>query len=82
MVKAEFFFHLLVSLLANPPRLDGGGLRANGDIRGIQKMMRAHLTLHVYQMTLMATAEDGNYEIESERGAGHGVCSGSWCWSR
>ena len=24
VVKAEFFFHLLVSLLANPSRLDGG----------------------------------------------------------
>jgi len=26
MVKTKFFFHLLVSLLANPTRLDGGGL--------------------------------------------------------
>jgi len=25
VVKTEFFFHLLVSLLANPSRLDGGG---------------------------------------------------------
>ena len=24
VVKTELFFHLLVSLLANPPRLDGG----------------------------------------------------------
>ena len=24
VIKAEFFLHLLVSLLANPPRLDGG----------------------------------------------------------
>ena len=24
VVKTEFFFHLLVSLLANPSRLDGG----------------------------------------------------------
>ena len=24
VVKTEFFFHLLVSLLANPTRLDGG----------------------------------------------------------
>ena len=28
VIETEFFFHLLVSLLADPPRLDGGSQRA------------------------------------------------------
>jgi hypothetical protein len=30
VIETEFFFHLLVSLLANPTRLDGGRLRSAG----------------------------------------------------
>ena len=32
VIKTEFFFHLLVSLLANPSRLDGGRQRAQADL--------------------------------------------------
>src|SRR5262249_62432975 len=33
VVKTKFFFHLLVSLLANPTRLDGGCCGAQGGLR-------------------------------------------------
>src|SRR6476469_9858759 len=33
VVKTEFFFHLLVSLLADPTRLDGGGQGAQVGLR-------------------------------------------------